>query len=232
MDIFRVFDSLNYLPNLMLGIDAVGKAAISYSGDISDPSRGKYTLPYYLNLADELVKAGTHVLSINDMAYSLGLGNQFEAVKRTYREANQLLGDIIKVTPSSKTVGDLAQFMVQNKLSKQDVLDRAEELSFPKSVVKFMQGYLGIPYGGFLEPLRTRVLKGMKKVEGRHGASMVPLDLDLLKSDLIEAHGNQVLIHNAIYESIEELNLKTKFLRSAMWMSCRRPCTRPSAKSF
>ena len=54
---------------MMLGIDAVGKAAISYSGDISDPSRGKYTLPYYLNLADELVKAGTHVLSINDMAY-------------------------------------------------------------------------------------------------------------------------------------------------------------------
>ena len=59
---------------------------------------------------------------------SLGLGNQFEAVKRAYREANQLLGDIIKVTPSSKTVGDLAQFMVQNKLSKQDVLD----LSFNK----------------------------------------------------------------------------------------------------
>ena len=57
---------------------------------------------------------------------SLGLGNQFEAVKRAYREANQLLGDIIKVTPSSKTVGDLAQFMVQKKLSKQDVLDRGQ----------------------------------------------------------------------------------------------------------
>ena len=74
MDIFRVFDSLNYIPNMMLGIDAVGKAggvveaAISYSGDISDPSRTKYTLPYYLDLADELVKAGTHVLCIKDMA--------------------------------------------------------------------------------------------------------------------------------------------------------------------
>jgi pyruvate carboxylase len=338
MDIFRVFDSLNYLPNMMLGIDAVGKAggvveaAISYSGDISDPSRTKYTLPYYLDLADELVKAGTHVLCIKDMAgllkpraatmlidgirqrhpdvpihvhthdtsgagvasmlaaaqagadvvdvavdsmsgmtsqpsmgavvaslqgseldtgislesvsdysayweqartlyapfeccvtmksgnadvylneipggqytnlqfqaYSLGLGNQFEDVKKAYREANQLLGDIIKVTPSSKTVGDLAQFMVQNKLSGQDVLDRAEELSFPKSVVEFMQGYLGIPYGGFPEPFRTRVLKGMPKVEGRPGASMPSMDLDKLKEDLIEAHGNQVLPINSI----------------------------------
>ncbi len=67
MDIFRVFDSLNYLPNLMLGIDAAGQAggvveaAISYTGDVSDPTRTKYTLSYYVDLADELVKAGTHV---------------------------------------------------------------------------------------------------------------------------------------------------------------------------
>ena len=70
MDIFRVFDSLNYLPNLIVGMDAAGKAggvveaAISYSGDITDPSKTKYTLQYYRDLARELVKAGTHVLSI------------------------------------------------------------------------------------------------------------------------------------------------------------------------
>lgn len=74
MDIFRVFDSLNYMPNLQLGIEAAGRAggvveaAISYSGDISDPLRTKYTLDYYTNLADELVRAGTHVLCIKDMA--------------------------------------------------------------------------------------------------------------------------------------------------------------------
>ena len=74
MDIFRVFDSLNYLPNLILGMDAAGKAggvieaAISYTGDVSDPSKTKYDLNYYTNLADELVKAGTHVLAIKDMA--------------------------------------------------------------------------------------------------------------------------------------------------------------------
>ena len=70
MDVFRVFDSLNYLPNLVLGMDAVGNAGgiiegtISYTGDVSDPSRTKYNLDYYLNLSDELVKAGTHILCI------------------------------------------------------------------------------------------------------------------------------------------------------------------------
>lgn len=70
------------------------------------------------------------------------------------REANQLLGDIIKVTPSSKVVGDLAQFMVQNKLTAADVEAKAEELSFPKSVVEYLQGAIGIPPGGFPEPFR------------------------------------------------------------------------------
>jgi len=96
------------------------------------------------------------------------------------------------VTPSSKTVGDLAQFMVQNKLTAADVERQAEELSFPKSVIEFFQGQLGIPHGGFPEPLRTKILKGMKRIEGRPGASMAPLDLDKLKADLIETHGNNV----------------------------------------
>lgn len=73
----------------------------------------------------------------------MGLGSQFENVKRSYIEANQLLGDVVKVTPSSKVVGDLAQFMVQNNLTGKDVRERAEELSFPSSVIDFMQGQLG-----------------------------------------------------------------------------------------
>lgn len=90
----------------------------------------------------------------------LGLSGQWPAIKRAYASANQLLGDIIKVTPSSKVVGDLAQFMVSNKLSERDVLVRAEELNFPKSVVEYFQGYLGIPPFGFPEVLRAKVLKG------------------------------------------------------------------------
>lgn len=74
MDIFRVFDSLNYIPNILIGLEAAGKAggvveaAISYTGDVSDPNRTKYNLNYYLDIAEELVKAGTHILCIKDMA--------------------------------------------------------------------------------------------------------------------------------------------------------------------
>jgi pyruvate carboxylase len=90
-------------------------------------------------------------------ARSLGLGEQWEEVKRAYQQANQLCGDIVKVTPSSKVVGDLAQFMVSNKLTAEQVKEKARSLSFPTSVVEFFQGHLGQPVGGFPEPLRSNV---------------------------------------------------------------------------
>jgi len=357
MDIFRVFDSLNYVPNIIVGMEAVGKAggvieaAISYSGDVSDPKKTKYDLDYYLNVADELVKAGTHILCIKDMAgllkpkaskmligslrekypdlpihvhthdtagsgvasmlacaeagadvvdvavdsmsgmtsqpsmgaiiaslqgtdletgldmekvgeysafwekcrqlyapfectttlksgnsdvyeneipggqytnlqfqaHSLGLSEQFEQVKKMYKEANMLLGDLIKVTPSSKVVGDFAQFMVQNKLNAQAVIDRAEELSFPMSVVEFMQGQLGEPYGGYPEELRAKILKGAPTVNGRPGASMPPLDLDKRKSELIEKHGRHIrdvdVMSSALYPKVfdEYRTFRNKF---------------------
>uniref|UniRef100_A0A8C1GPN1 Pyruvate carboxylase n=1 Tax=Cyprinus carpio TaxID=7962 RepID=A0A8C1GPN1_CYPCA len=332
MDIFRVFDSLNYLPNMLLGMEAAGaaggvvEAAISYTGDVSDPTRQKYSLDYYLKLADELVKAGTHILCIKDMAgllkpdsghllvsalrdrfpdvpihvhthdtagagvaamlacaeagadivdvavdsmagmtsqpsmgaivactkgtklntgislekvfdyseywevtrglyapfdctatmksgnadvyeneipggqytnlhfqaHSMGLGNKFKEVKKAYAEANKLLGDLIKVTPSSKIVGDLAQFMVQNSLTRAEVEERADELSFPLSVVEFLQGHIGIPHGGFPEPFRSKVLKSLPRVEGRPGASLPPLDFQALEKQLRDAHGDEI----------------------------------------
>uniref|UniRef100_A0A3B4BYS0 pyruvate carboxylase n=1 Tax=Pygocentrus nattereri TaxID=42514 RepID=A0A3B4BYS0_PYGNA len=332
MDIFRVFDSLNYLPNMLLGMEAAGsaggvvEAAISYTGDVSDPMRQKYSLEYYIQLAEELVKAGTHILSIKDMAgllkpepsrllitalrdrfpdmpihvhthdtagagvaamlacaeagadivdvavdsmagmtsqpsmgalvactkgtkhdtgislekvfdyseywevtrglyapfdctatmksgnadvyeneipggqytnlhfqaHSMGLGNKFKEVKKAYAEANRLLGDLIKVTPSSKIVGDLAQFMVQNSLSRADVEERADELSFPLSVVEFLQGHIGIPHGGFPEPFRSKVLKSLPRVEGRPGASLPAMDFKKLEADLRMAHGSEI----------------------------------------
>ncbi|KAG5463371.1 MAG: hypothetical protein BJ554DRAFT_8123 [Olpidium bornovanus] len=295
IDVFRVFDSLNYVENMRLGIDAakraggVVEAAVCYSGDVADKSRKKYDLRYYLDLIAELVKEGIHILGIKDMAgllkpkaakmlvaairerwpdlpihvhthdtagtgvasmiaaaeagadvvdvavdsmsgltsqpcmgavcaaleqaglptgisleavsaineyweqvrlmyscfdaglksgdtsvyehempggqytnlqfqaHSLGLGSQWHEVKKAYTEANRLCGDIIKVTPTSKVIGDLAQFMVSNKLSAEDVRRQASSLSFPKSVVEFFRGYLGQPYGGFPEPLRSHV---------------------------------------------------------------------------
>lgn len=101
---------------------------------------------------------GGQYTNLQFQAYSLGLGALFEDIKKAYKDANLLLGDLIKVTPSSKVVGDLAQFMVQNKLSAQDVVSKAQELSFPKSVIEFFQGAIGEPYGGFPEPLRFLLL--------------------------------------------------------------------------
>ena len=133
---------------------------------------------------------GGQYTNLQFQAYSLGLGEEFEQVKAKYREANQLLGDIVKVTPSSKIVGDLAQFMVQNNLTAEEVRAKAASLSFPTSVIEFFQGYIGQPHGGFPEPLRSDILQNLPRIEGRPGESMEPLDFDKLKSEL-EAGGYQ-----------------------------------------
>jgi pyruvate carboxylase len=328
VDVFRVFDCLNYLPNLQLGIEAVGaaggviEAAVCYTGDVSDPRRTKYSLQYYVDVAGKLVELGTHVLGIKDMAgllkpgaarmlvgalreafprvpihvhthdtaatgvaamlacseagadvvdcavapmagmtsqpalgavvaslagtardtgldldalqgletyweqarnlyapyesglksgssdvyvhempggqytnlqfqaRQLGLAERWPAIKAAYTAANHLCGDIIKVTPSSKVVGDLAQFMVQNDLDAAQVEAQAETLSLPTSVVEFFQGYLGVPPGGFPEPLRTKIVRDRPHVEGRPGASMPALDLDALELELRETYGS------------------------------------------
>lgn len=351
MDVFRVFDSLNYLENMRLGIDAVGaaggiiEAAVCYTGDVSDPVRGPYNLEYYMNFTRELVGLGIHVLCIKDMAgllkpqaakllissirnefpdlpihvhthdtagtgvssmlecayagadavdvasdamsgttsqpsmgalvgalkgsqydtgvlqediipindywegmrgvygpfesgqksgsadvylhempggqytnllyqsTQLGLTGQWPAIKRAYATANKLLGDIIKVTPSSKVVGDFAQFIVQNNLTEQQVIDEAETLSFPKSVVEYFQGYLGIPHHGFPEPLRSRVLKGKLLPNGksifdaRPGAEMAPYDFDAAEKALKDQYGEEKIrdvdvLSHAIYPDV------------------------------
>lgn len=327
VDIFRVFDALNDLEQLRVGVDAVKKAGgvveatICYSGDMLNPSK-KYNLQYYLNMADEVVKMGTHILGIKDMAgtmkpaaatkligalrerypdlpihvhthdsagtgvasmtaaalagadavdaasnsmsgmtsqpsisalvaslqgsldtglnpsylreidsywaqmrllYSpfeadlkgpdpevyeheipggqltnlifqaqqVGLGAQWAETKKTYEQANELLGDIVKVTPTSKVVGDLAQFMVSNKLTPKDVEERANELDFPGSVLDFFQGLMGFPYGGFPEPLRSKVLEGKReKFTERPGKTLPPLNFDELRADLEKRFGS------------------------------------------
>ncbi|KAG9475310.1 hypothetical protein GDO78_003639, partial [Eleutherodactylus coqui] len=127
---------------------------------------------------------GGQYTNLHFQAHSMGLGNKFKEVKKAYAEANKLLGDVIKVTPSSKIVGDLAQFMVHNGLSREQVETMADELSFPLSVVEYLQGYVGIPYGGFPEPLRSKVLKDLPRIEGRPGASLSPLDFTKLEEEL------------------------------------------------
>uniref|UniRef100_A0A914Z8S5 Lipoyl-binding domain-containing protein n=1 Tax=Panagrolaimus superbus TaxID=310955 RepID=A0A914Z8S5_9BILA len=96
------------------------------------------------------------------------------------------------VTPSSKTVGDLALFMVQNKLDKHSILERAGELSFPKSVVELFEGRLGQPPYGFPEPLRSKVLRGKTGISSRPGEGLPPLDFDALQKELEEKHGREL----------------------------------------
>lgn len=322
VDVFRIFDCLNYVENLKLGIDAVGEtggvieASICYTGDVTDPKRSKYNMDYYLELARQLVDLNIHVLNIKDMAgllkpnaarklvselrqafpylpihihthdtagtgvasmlacaesgadvvdvalpamagltsqpsmgpvvadlagteldtgvdltrveilneyweqtrglyapfesglksgsadiyvhempggqytnlqfqaASLGLTGRWRAIKKAYAAANQLLGDLVKVTPSSKVVGDMAQFMVQNDLGPEDVLKQAETLSFPRSVIEFFQGYLGEPYQGFPAELQAKVVKGLPLVDGRPGAAMPDFDFKTLEAEL------------------------------------------------
>ena len=120
----------------------------------------------------------------------LGLDGRFDAVKVAYAAANRLLGDIPKVTPSSKVVGDLAQFMVSNNLKEEEVDTEAWVGKLPDSVVDYLRGNLGSPPGGFPEPLRTHALaaKNMAPVEGRPGASLPDWDFDEAFNELTAKH--------------------------------------------
>lgn len=133
---------------------------------------------------------GGQLTNLIFQAQQLGLGTQWAQTKKAYEQANDLLGDIVKVTPTSKVVGDLAQFMVANKLDYQGILDKAEELDFPGSVLEFFEGLMGQPYGGFPEPLRTQALRGRRKLDKRPGLTLKPLDLVKIKKDINERFGS------------------------------------------
>jgi pyruvate carboxylase len=329
IDLFRIFDALNGLPNLLMALSAVREtgmlceAAICYTGDILDPSRHKYNLAYYVNLAKELEKAGANLLGIKDMAglckpyaaqllvrtlrqevgipihfhthdcaggqiasyllaaeegvsivdcamaplssmtsqpslhalvealrfrprspalddealqevadywagvrklyaafetgqlaptadvylnempggqytnlyhqaQALGLEQRWRDVCRTYAEVNRMFGDIIKVTPTSKVVGDMALFMVGNNLTADDVLHGTRELAFPESVVEFCEGRLGEPPGGFPQALQQRVLRGRQPMRGRPGASLPPVDFAAARHSVEQQIGRTV----------------------------------------
>ncbi|PBP26394.1 pyruvate carboxylase [Diplocarpon rosae] len=133
---------------------------------------------------------GGQLTNMMFQASQLGLGAQWAETKKAYEQANDLLGDIVKVTPTSKVVGDLAQFMVSNKLNYDDVLKKASELDFPGSVLDFFEGLMGQPYGGFPEPLRTNALRGRRKLDKRPGLTLEPLDLAKIKKDIYSKYGS------------------------------------------
>jgi len=131
---------------------------------------------------------GGQLTNLIFQASQLGLGAQWLETKKAYEQANDLLGDIVKVTPTSKVVGDLAQFMVSNKLSPDDVKARAKELDFPESVLEFFEGFMGQPYGGFPEPLRSDALRGRRKMDKRPGLYLDPIDFPKIRKELKEKY--------------------------------------------
>ncbi|MBD1380947.1 pyruvate carboxylase [Metabacillus arenae] len=335
IDVFRIFDSLNWIKGMTQAIDAVresgklAEATVCYTGDILDPSRRKYDLNYYKEMAKELENSGAHILGIKDMAgllkpeaaydlisalketinipihlhthdtsgngiymyakaieagvdvvdvalssmagltsqpsanslyYALagnerqpqveinaleklsqywesvrkyysefesgmiaphteiyvhempggqysnlqqqakavGLGDRWNEVKKMYRRVNDMFGDIVKVTPSSKVVGDMALFMVQNNLTEEEIYERGETLDYPDSVIELFEGYLGQPHGGFPKELQRIILKGREPIGVRPGELLEPVNFTALKEDLYQQLNRPVTSHEAI----------------------------------
>jgi pyruvate carboxylase len=331
MDIFRIFDSLNYLPNMQVAMEAVrdhGKAlceaAICYTGDILDSKRDKFSLKYYVAKAKEVEKMGAHILAIKDMAglckpqaaydlvsalkqeisipihfhthdtsglnaasviaaaragvdivdlaiasmsgstsqpnlnsvcaalansdrdpgldqdtlnelsdyweevlaqyqpfdsapragtaevyehempggqytnlreqaNAMGLGHRWREIARTYADVNQLFGDIVKVTPSSKVVGDMAMFLITRGIKAADVPKlKPGSIDWPESVIDMLAGGLGQPDGGWPADVQKVVLGNKPATTQRPGDLAEPVDLEATRATVAKKIGRQV----------------------------------------
>jgi pyruvate carboxylase len=132
---------------------------------------------------------GGQYTNLYEQARAVGLAPRWPDICRMYAQVNRLFGDIVKVTPSSKAVGDMALFLVTNNLTVDDVLDSSRDLAFPESVVDLMAGRMGQPPGGFPRKVRERILRGKKPLEGRPGASLPPADFAQTAAELQEKIG-------------------------------------------
>ncbi|MFC4651469.1 pyruvate carboxylase [Lactococcus nasutitermitis] len=141
---------------------------------------------------------GGQYTNLKAQAAAVGLDHKFDEVKRMYRTVNMMFGDIIKVTPSSKVVGDMALFMIQNDLTEQDIYERGEGLNFPESVINFFAGNLGQPVGGFPEKLQKIILKGKTPLTDRPGLHAPAVDFEQVKAELQEKIGYEPGEHEVI----------------------------------
>src|SRR4051794_33348916 len=143
---------------------------------------------------------GGQFTNLKQQAKSLGLEEEWDRVAETYALVNQLLGDIVKVTPSSKVVGDLALYMVTNNLSPMDILTPGNKISFPKSVVEMMQGMIGVPEGGWPKVFQRIVLDsaGVQPIRGRAGAKLPKADFVAVKKDVTKKIGPPASDHDVL----------------------------------
>ncbi len=179
--------------------------------------------PYYIDFESDMKSPHTEIYqhempggqysNLRQQAKSLGLGERFSEVKDMYRRVNFLFGDIVKVTPSSKVVGDMALYMVQNELNEKDVVAQGHKLDFPESVVSFFKGEIGQPVNGFNKDLQRVILKGQAPLTERPGEYLEPIDFDALREELQEKQQEKVteqdLISYALYPKVYEQYVKT-----------------------
>ncbi len=149
---------------------------------------------------------GGQYSNLKQQAKAVGLGDRWDEVKRMYRRVNDLFGDIVKVTPSSKIVGDMALYMVQNNLTEDDIYENGEKLDFPDSVVQFFQGYLGQPYQGFPQELQRIILKGKEPIKVRPGELMENIEFNEMRDTLYHTLNREItsfdLLANALYPKV------------------------------
>ena len=129
---------------------------------------------------------GGQFTNLKAQARSVGLEERWHEVAQTYADVNQMFGDIVKVTPSSKVVGDMALMMVSQGLTRDQVEDPKTDVAFPESVVDMMRGSLGQPPGGWPKPIQKKILKGEKPSTKRPGEELDPVDLEAVRADLSE----------------------------------------------
>ena len=190
LDLERVQALSNYWADVRLRYEAFDKGLTASTTDIY-----RYEIPggQYTNLQPQVV--------------SLGLGDRFGEVKEMYKTVNDMLGDLVKVTPSSKMVGDLAIFMVQNGLTPANIVERGKALAFPDSVVSFFKGMMGQPAWGFPEDLQAVVLKGEKPITCRPGELLPPVDFAAIEQQVSQFQENperKDLISFAMYPKVYE----------------------------
>jgi pyruvate carboxylase len=127
---------------------------------------------------------GGQLTNLKEQAAGLGLAKRWREILKTFADVNQLFGDIVKVTPSSKVVGDMTLYLVTNNLKAADVLDEKRELSFPKSVVELMEGRLGTPPGGWPKKVQQAILKDKKPIKGRPADVLPAVKLEEVRAEL------------------------------------------------
>ncbi|MCH4505038.1 pyruvate carboxylase [Staphylococcus haemolyticus] len=180
--------------------------------------------PYYSDFESDIKSPNTEIYhhempggqysNLGQQAKSLGLGERFHEVKDMYRRVNFLFGDIVKVTPSSKVVGDMALYMVQNDLDEQSVIKECHKLDFPESVVSYFKGDIGQPVNGFNKELQDVILKGQQPLTERPGEYLDPVNFDEIRQELEAKDYGEVteqdVISYVLYPKVFDQFMQTK----------------------